>query len=249
MNIDRTYTLRSGLARGLKRKGGIGLRNMIGRRSRPSPEEDFLTSLDLTGRTVFDVGAFEGIHAIFFAHRVGAGGNVITFEPDPDNYRRVVENVHANSFGNVVVKNLGVAAEPGSLTFVYPRDRGRGTADAAGLAHYSSDAGARVATLPVTSIDAETRSGRCAPPDFVKIDVEGLELAVLQGMEWTASRHKPAIFVEMHGWGQEAKRQNARRVLDWLSRHGYAVRHVESGRALAADDADTAREGHLYCTA
>jgi FkbM family methyltransferase len=248
MGAERTYTLRSGLARGLRRTGGIGLRNLVGLRSAPSAEETFLNGLTLTGRTVVDAGGFEGIHTIFFANRVGPSGRVITFEPDPVNYHRVVQNVEANSFRNVVVKNVGVAAEPGSLRFAYPHDRGRGTAAGAGIEHYSGVDGTQWATLPVTSIDSEVESGRCPPPDLVKIDVEGLELDVLRGMEHTAARCKPELFIEMHGWGQDAKRENARRVVEWLHRHGYAIRHVESARVLTPESARTGAEGHLYCT-
>ena len=101
--------------------------------------------------------------------------------------------------------------------------------------------------LPVTSIDAQLRSGEVPAPDFVKVDVEGLELAVLDGMSETAAQYKPAIFIELHGWGPEAKKANSRRVVGWLHTQGYEMRHVESDQRITPENAELAMEGHLYC--
>src|SRR5688572_5752212 len=75
------YTVRSGVAKGLKRRGGFGFipRDI-------SREEAFLAAMDFRGKTVFDIGAYEGIYTLFFARAVGAKGRVVTFEPNPVNH-------------------------------------------------------------------------------------------------------------------------------------------------------------------
>jgi len=213
-------------------------------------EETFLRSLDFAGKTIFDIGGFQGIFTLFFADRAGPQGRVVAFEPDPVNYGHILRNVAINGLSNVVVHNVGVGGEPGELEFAYPSDRRAwGSAHPDHLNLHGEDRGVERVTLPVTSIDAQLRSGEDSAPDFVKIDVEGLELDVLEGMAETVAMHRPEIFVELHGWGLEAKEANSRRVLEWLDAHGYTARHVESDRRVTADDAAQAFEGHLYCVA
>jgi hypothetical protein len=84
-------------------------------------------------------------------------------------------------------------------------------------------------------------------PDFLKIDVEGLEMAVLEGMRQVAATHKPSIFLELHGWGAEDKLANGARVLEWLREQGYEVLHVESSQPIASNAPEPVSEGHLYC--
>src|ERR1035441_3118651 len=75
-SLNFSYTSRRGLAKGLKRRGGLGF--LPG--GPPTAEEDFLRTLDLRGKTVFDVGGFIGLMTIFFASRAA---HVVTYEPLP----------------------------------------------------------------------------------------------------------------------------------------------------------------------
>jgi FkbM family methyltransferase len=246
VKIERTYVLRSGLAKGLKKRGGLGLRQWLPSTERLSAEDIFLQALDFTGQTIFDIGGAQGIHTIFFADRAGPQGRVVTFEPDRENYEYILRNVAINGLGNVAVQNVGVSERPGELEFAYPSDHGQGSAHPDHLERHRELP--RI-TLPVTSIDAQRRSGEIPAPDFVKIDVEGLELPVLKGMVETAAQCKPAIFVELHGWGVSAKQANSRRVVEWLDAQGYEAHHVESGLRITFANAAEACEGHLYCVA
>jgi FkbM family methyltransferase len=247
VSINRTYVLRSGLAKGLKKRGGLGIRQVLRLRDDLDPEDAFLQSLDFAEQTIFDIGGNLGIHTIFFASRAGRDGRVVTFEPDPVSYQDILANLAVNGLRNVLVRNVGVAKHPGQLDFAYPADRGRGSADPESLKRRSADPGVQLLTLPVTSIDAELRSGEAPIPDFVKIDVEGLELAVLEGMADTVRQAKPAVFVEIHGHGLAAKEANSRRVVQWLHDRAYKLQHVESGQAITPENSEMAREGHLYC--
>jgi FkbM family methyltransferase len=246
MKIERTYMLRSGLAQGLKKRGGLGLRQRIRRPAPLDPEDAFLRSLDYTAKTVFDIGGFQGIHTIFFASRAGPEGRVVTFEPDPVNYDYIRRNVRLNGLRNVSLLNMGVSDRPGELEFAYPDDRGRGSAHPDHLKSHQDDSHVARVTLPVTSIDAKVHSGEFPAPDFVKIDVEGLELAVLEGMSQTVAERKPAIFVEIHGWGRAAKEANGRRVVAWLHAQGYEVHHLQSDQRITPENSERAAEGHLY---
>ena len=111
-----TYTSRRGLAKGLKRKGGLGF---IPGASVLSKEDAFLHNLDLQGKTIYDIGAFEGIFTLFFARSVGDRGNVVTFEANPINYKTILDNLKLNQFEQVNVINIALGNEPGKLNLVF----------------------------------------------------------------------------------------------------------------------------------
>ena len=83
-----TYTVRHGLIQGMKRKGGLGfLPAAILPKSHTSAEEEFLRGLDIAGKVVYDIGAFQGMMTLFFARKAAA---VIAFEPHPVNFQRLL---------------------------------------------------------------------------------------------------------------------------------------------------------------
>ncbi len=248
MRVERTYTMRSGLTEGLKQRGGLrlGVRQLTGRWSpERQQEERFLKRLPITG-TVYDIGGFEGMHTIFFASRVAPDGRVVTFKPVPENVAKIRANVAVNGLENVEVRQVGVADAPGERTFhLIAGETSRTSADPA-IGHSLDAEGAEALNMTVTSIDAEVAAGTPAP-DFVKIDVEGLELDVLRGMTNTIGACRPRLFIELHGMGSEDNRANAVRVCALLLQHQYDVVHAETGSRISAADS-TPFEGHLYCT-
>jgi FkbM family methyltransferase len=257
-NKPRPYRARYGLARGMKQIGGIRL--ILPGFLQPAPEypqyagveEAFLRSLDYDGLTIYDIGAFQGEMTLFFADQVGDRGTVIAFEPHPGNYQRVLDNVCLNDFSNVVVRNVGVGGTRGELELVAPGGGGlAGRASGAGTIRdelESEGIEAETFTVPVVSLDGEIRDGSLPDPNFVKIDVEGLELDVLEGMRETIDRCKPRLFVEIHGLGLDGKRANAARVVEFLAACGYSMRHVESDQAVERSTSERAADGHIYCT-
>ena len=255
-NRPRVYTARHGIARGLKQIGGIGLVLPAFFRRPPEYsefaglEEAFLRHLDYEGWTIYDVGAFQGILTLFFAREAGDGGRVVAFEPHPANYKRVVENVKLNGFSNVITRNIGVGRTRGELELVAPA---RGLAGRASASEnikrqfQSQGLDFEVFTVPVNSLDQDISDSALPEPDLVKIDVEGLELDVLQGMNETIARRKPKLFLEIHGAEPAAKRYNAARVVGFLDDHGYLMHHVETDQPVDTSSSERAMRGHLYC--
>lgn len=86
------------------------------------------------------------------------------------------------------------------------------------------------------------------PPDLVKIDIEGGELAALHGARNTLLTYKPKLFLEMHGETMNLKRKNVAAIVGYINGLGYCnIRHIESGLTINADNSSLAAEGHLYC--
>jgi FkbM family methyltransferase len=246
---NQTYTVRHGLAKGLKRRGGLAfLPASIASTPERIEEESFLLNLGLDGQTVFDVGGDQGIYTLFFASRVGDKGTVVTFEPNPESHRRIVANVELNQFRNVDVRPIGLGAGKGKLTFVFPEgEPARGSADAGIQAQILQEKNPRTIEIEVNSLDDEVAASRLPQPDLVKIDVEGLEMDVLRGMKETIRKRRPNLFIEVHGADTQSKDDNARQVVKFLLDAGYSVFHVESKQNITHANIETARQGHIYC--
>jgi FkbM family methyltransferase len=244
-----SYTVRHGLIQGMKRKGGLGfLPAAFARSPQGEAEVAFLFSLDLKDKVVYDIGAFQGIMTLFFARQAKT---VVTYEPHPASHRRVLENVEVNALHNVIVLNRAVGDRDGTLTLTYdPLLPGAASGDSIIRAQIvDSHVGAVTLAVTVVRLDDDIERSGLPLPDFIKIDIEGMELAALVGMKNTLLRCRPAVYIEMHGATVEEKEENARRVIQLLTEITYQnIVHIESGAMITPSNASMARQGHIFCT-
>jgi FkbM family methyltransferase len=210
-----------------------------------SAEESYLASLDFNGRIVYDVGAFIGLRTLFFAQRAK---QVISYEPNPFNRERLLRNLAANSsIANVTVRPFGVGQKPGSFTVLWDRARpGECVAEHSPVGDTLVARGIHVdrETVPVVTLDEETQ--QLPKPDFIKVDVEGLELDVLRGADQVIHELRPELFIELHGSTLENKIENATTVLDFLFERGYTIYDVEE-RFFVEPGRQQRAPSHIHC--
>jgi FkbM family methyltransferase len=232
---NQVYTSRIGLEAGLKRRGGFGF---LPFKRTLTKEQMFLKSLNFEGKTIYDVGGHVGLVTLFFAREVGETGSVVTFEPNPQNYTAILDQINLNGFeNNVKVLQMGLGSKRETLKFVVP-DSARGTASLEKQQKYLGQGGVQVTQIEVDTMDSQVEANNLPKPDFVKIDVEGLELQVLHGMAQTTSNHRPEIFVELHGVREQE-------VVEFLLNHNYKVHQVEDGIDITRQNIERVH-GHLY---
>ncbi len=242
-----TYTVRHGLLKGMKRKGGLGWAPAALSQGVATAEHRFWEALDLQGKTVYDVGAFQGLLTLFFASRAKA---VIAFEPNSRNRKRLLENLKLNGVGNVQVRATGVGARRETLKMVgSPLMPGGSSVDSKVVAELErSGVGVVAEEIPIVALDGEIPEAGLPPPDFIKIDIEGWEIEALRGAKQTLERYRPALFLEMHGETLREKKRKAAEIVGFLCDAGYRnILHVESGGAITPENSAAAMEGHLYC--
>jgi len=241
-----TYEIRSGLAQGLRRRGGLGF---LARPAALTREERFLAAMPLAGKTVYDIGSLEGMYALFLSRAVGDTGQVVAFEPNPRNARQIRRNLDANRMTNVRVCGFGLGAAEARTTMVVPFGLpGRGTVNGDLGAEYGRRAFSRTFPAVIRRLDEARRDERLPPPSLLKIDVEGHELEVLRGARATLLECRPALFVEIHGLTPEDRGALARAVMAFVREAGYSVvRHVETDSLIASPDRVTTFDGHLWC--
>ena len=83
-------------------------------------------------------------------------------------------------------------------------------------------------------------------PQFIKIDIEGMELHALQGMSQILKSKRPDLYLELHGTTIEDKRANAVAVISFLVERGYDIYAIEQRRTITSEK-PTGRESHIYC--
>jgi FkbM family methyltransferase len=242
-----TYTVRHGLLKGMKRKGGLGWVPALFSSSIMTAEQQFWCGLNLRGMTIYDIGAFQGLLTLFFASRAKA---VVSFEPNTQNHARLMENLMLNGIKNVEVRKIGVGSRHETRGMVAsPLMPGGASVDGRTLEEFSR---ARVRTvveeISIVTLDQEIPQANLPTPDFIKIDIEGWEIEALRGARDTLELHKPTLFLEMHGETIREKRRKVNEIVSFLWEINYrCIRHIETGATITPENTSVAMEGHLYC--
>ncbi len=136
-------------------------------------------------RNVFDIGANEGNYtAEVLKHCPQA--RVVCFEPHPRTAERLRRRFTENPRVRVLATALGDRSGTARLSDYQSRPAGsRHASLAAGVIDRIHGATPTSIEVPIDRLDDIMKRERIAPPDFIKIDVEGLELAVVAGARET----------------------------------------------------------------
>jgi|GEM_PF-652015 len=143
------------------------------------------------GDVVVDVGANIGYYTVLAAKRVGPTGKVYAFEPDPDAFRFLEQNVALNDLTNVVLEQKACSDKAGSITlYKSPDNLGDHRI------YQPSNEKKRVA-VKVEAVALDDYLVSVARPiRFVKIDTQGAEAVILRGAQKTLAKHQPILVTE-----------------------------------------------------
>lgn len=184
------------------------------------------------GMVAFDVGANLGYYTLLFADCVGLDGKVVAIEPNPEIFHLLGETVALNGFDHIVTLIQAAATDHAKepLELFVPMGEPKN-------ATVAFSGGSRPAELRigVPGVTIDELSSGLERVDFLKIDVEGAEPAVMSGMMATIARWKPTIVLEFNA----ARYGNPAEFLDMmLSLYG-AVSEVNfDGDCLPAEPFD-----------
>jgi FkbM family methyltransferase len=142
-------------------------------------------------KTFWDIGGNTGHHSLFMSKLCR---QVHYFEPFPALRERFQSNVELNKIDNVNVHEIGLGAQEDTLTYYAPTQRNLGTGSFL-QSHSASNVAA--GEIVVRRGDDVCGEEGVAPPDIIKLDVEGFEFDVLRGMQETLSTYKPVVLMEI----------------------------------------------------
>jgi FkbM family methyltransferase len=138
----------------------------------------------VSGGDVLDIGANIGYTAAVLARVAESDRKVYAFEPEPFNFSLLKQTALRPEFaGKIVPMQLAVGAEDGAIN-LWINDRHHADHRVATEQFRSSHPGSKQVSVSLVSID-HFLQGRPGPVSFVKIDVQGYELAVCEGMRDT----------------------------------------------------------------
>ncbi len=188
----RTVTMTHGVGKGLLFNAGKAS-FAYAKGTSEVPVQEALESCLNTGDIFYDIGANVGFFTIIAAKLVGNTGHVYAFEPAPENASTIRNNVQINQFPHVTVLEKAVSSSSGTGKLLLTHDPGGNTLATAGS---PPDVKGEMST-ELVSIDDLVAQGGVKPPDVVKVDVEGAEVEVLQGMAQTIKSFQPLIIYEI----------------------------------------------------
>ncbi len=169
-------------------------------------------------KTIFlDVGGHLGQYSLLVANKLGQlrSGHVFVFEPHPRSQQYLRKNISLNNLDHLVtLENCCVSDRDGPLTLYSDSLQSDFTStipDADGSSQRAA------VTVPAVSIDGYFSQRQA--PSLIKIDVEGAELSVLQGMEQMLKQHRPTLFIESNGPALRKAGQSADALISALKKH------------------------------
>lgn len=144
------------------------------------------------GDVFIDIGSNIGLMSLFASKAVTGTGKVLAFEPEPETFRILKENIRINGFGNILANNIALGYVEGTAKIhCVAENRGGSTL----LELENSDVGGK--KISIGTLDKFLADQAISSVRMIKIDVEGWELEVLKGSNATlSSPNAPIICIE-----------------------------------------------------
>jgi FkbM family methyltransferase len=161
------------------------------------------------GEVVIDVGASIGAHAVRVARAVGNEGLVITLEPNAEDFKLLKMNLMLNKADNVIALPMAAYEKNGNNMLYLSKETGLHSLTRIPSSYIKK---IEVSTITLDSLLTKFDVQRV---DWIKLDVEGAELAVLKGASRVLEVAKNLIIEVWH--------KNAKGVFDLLNSKGYKV--------------------------
>jgi FkbM family methyltransferase len=167
----------------------------------------------LKGNEVFyDIGAHGGVYTITLKHRFPQMA-VHSFEPQPED---LLDNLALNSIPPGRVHSVALGAGAASVRMTTKKRS----------SNYVSVHGDRA--VPMVALDDYARENHLPAPDWIKIDIEGLELPALRGAENLLRQSKPTIICEInHLSGRYGS--TVADLIGYLASLGYSIHALTDG--------------------
>ncbi|MDP6035473.1 MAG: FkbM family methyltransferase [Verrucomicrobiota bacterium] len=197
------------------------------------------------GMTVLDVGANVGYYTALAARRVGPSGRVIALEPDPQSFEYLEQTIAANEVGNVDAFQCAAADHEAKMALYISKDN-RGDNRL-----YEPDPKWPTVTVTARPADDILKDAEVDQLDFIKIDVQGFEASVIEGLQNTlAQSEKLTLLAEFWPKGLLDAGSNPKEFLERLRDYGLNLHELTPKGELVEltdfDDLIARHQGRRY---
>lgn len=174
---------------------------------------------------IFDIGANIGYYVLMERKLLDNDATIVAIEPSPSNIKLLQKNLELNDCSNVSVLEGAVSNKAGTFDFFLAEQSNLNTFHKEGsAAPHLSGVSIKVRTYTLPELAEEHGA-----PDLLRMDVEGHELEIIDGMldDIAAGKYKPMICFEPH-LSCYTKEHNFAPILEKLFKLGYATRYLSS---------------------
>ena len=201
------------------------------------------------GDTYVDIGANIGEHSLFASYVVGVTGHVISFEPITYIRQQFEESIKLNNIQNISVKPFAC----GNITETKTLHLEAGNIGASSLVPLADKK--HESTEEIRIVRADDVLKEFGKVDFIKIDTEGYEYNVIQGLEQTLSQYHPSLLIEYSPMFYTRNMQDGThdglRMLETLQKYGYSLTdlgtHEKTNDLVAWGKAFTKDQTNVLC--
>lgn len=182
---------------------------------------NFLLNFLRSGDCFIDIGTHVGYYTLLASRLVGENGAVYGFEPTPRTFNTMRENVKNEK--NVTVNNVAVFNEETEIEFV---DYGPKNSAFNGFRKRTSEEmnflknDDQIIKVKTVVLDNYCQAKNIRPT-FIKIDAEGAENLILQGMKHVMMELRPLISIEVAG--EDEWKENCRKSIETLLQNHYVA--------------------------
>lgn len=171
------------------------------------------------GQVVLDIGAYSAVTSIIFAQLVGTSGHVYAFEADRTNYECALQNIEMArrwmGLDNITLIHKAVWSHADGLIF-----SNEGAMGSSAVAITGGGRGVETKT-PSTTLEGFCREQGLTHDDFIKVDIEGGEIELLESSVDFLARLKTKLILEPHWVGGSMSTERCTRLLELAA---YAIR-------------------------
>lgn len=145
---------------------------------------------------VIEIGANVGVYSVFLSRMLKGSSRIVSFEPSPEAFSRLLRNLSVNDATNVLALNCAVADRIGLMNFYEPQDHlTNGSLDESFARIFSS----RLTSRPVLVVDGSIVEQLLGDEDkvLIKIDAEASEERILRSLSQLLGRRHPDLLLEV----------------------------------------------------
>jgi FkbM family methyltransferase len=227
-------------------RGGAGA--LIYYQGASEPETaDFIKRVLKPGMVFVDAGAHLGEYTVLAGAILHSSGCVHAFEPRPDVFELLLQNVQLNHCQNVVARRTALWHERGVLEFELTPE----PSTSALRIGRAARAGSSLIKVQAETLDRYFDDIKMAKPSLIKVDVEGAELHVLRGAQSLLAQgaeRAPVLIVECEPPNLERFGCSFVDVYGFLRELGYGI-YAWRQRTLVPVDASSIMPGGNFIAA
>ena len=165
--------------------------------------------------TIIDIGAHYGYFALFAAMNLDLNSQILSFEPSPENFAILSQNIDSNRFPQIQSHQLAIASHTGKADLYGGKS----------FNHSLIGEGKAISSVPTLSLEDLFVKYDLAHVDFLKLDCEGGEYEILLNCPASVLQLCTIISMEFHDL--RTKGFAPQHLIEYLEQAGFQVVHYQ----------------------